>query len=573
MKGCEKIMKFDSAQRVIKQQKKVMNLLLGIESAHTVDIEGQNMNVFITTDKIIEGNNLREVTNPIPFKNGKDPTDDGLFSTVIFGETPQERAKTHAYIDLKRKFFHPYIYEILINMQPNIDIIASGQGAWYINEVGELEQIKDPEDARYNENNTGLAWLIENFKKIHFKKTDSSKRENRLTLLDSLTDDEIFISKWVVIPVFYRDVSISASGNQSIPDLNNWYRDIIMNVNSYDNEILSITKYLTLYKIQHTLVTIRKYGQSLIDHKNGAFQKTILGKSVDFGARGVISVPSLNGCERPDDCIVDIIHSGIPLSYCITLGYPFMIKWVTEFFEDTFRNVRTLPVYEKNEKGEYEVTKVDIIDQTDIFTQEFIDKKMETYCKTYGIERFETIKIRCKDGTDKEMIFTGRKYAGNPDESTTTISGRPMTWTDVFYLAAVETLSDKHCYITRYPLLDYFGTFPSKVAVLSTIDTVPVIFNGKVYPHYPKIDLSLPANVVATQFIDTFAMSNLYLDAIGGDYDGDTISAKILFSVEANEEAAKQMKEIKHYVSTQGELVRVIGNESFLTFYNMTRRE
>jgi hypothetical protein len=31
------------------------------------------------------------------------------------------------------------------------------------------------------------------------------------------------------------------------------------------------------------------------------------------------------------------------------------------------------------------------------------------------------------------------------------------------------------------------------------------------------IDLSLPKNAVATQFIDTFSISNLYLDAIGGD--------------------------------------------------------
>lgn len=56
-------------------------------------------------------------------------------------------------------------------------------------------------------------------------------------------------------------------------------------------------------------------------------------------------------------------------------------------------------------------------------------------------------------------------------------------------------------------------------------------------------------------------------------YDGDTVSIKILFSVEANEEAAKQMTELKHYVSIKGDLVRVIGNESYLTFYNMTRRE
>lgn len=51
------------------------------------------------------------------------------------------------------------------------------------------------------------------------------------------------------------------------------------------------------------------------------------------------------------------------------------------------------------------------------------------------------------------------------------------------------------------------------------------------------------------------------------------MSAKILFTIEANDEAAKQLSDIKHYMSIQGKLVRVLGNEAYLSFYNMTRRE
>ena len=542
-------------------------------SSHTIDIEGQSMNITLITDKIIEGNNLKEVTDPIFFKNGSIPTDGGLYSPIIFGETPRDKAKNHAYINLKRKFFHPYVYEVLTKLYTNFDTIASGQGAWHISESGELMRIKDETDSRYNEDNTGLEWLVENFHKIHFKESDSQGRKNKLKLIRSLSDDEIFISKWIVIPIFFRDVDLS-SGRPSIPDISNWYSQIIMNVNSYDNEILAITKHLTLYKVQKLLVEIRKFGQTLLEKKNGAFQKTILGKAPDFGGRGVISTPSLNGCDVPNDCIVDIIHSGLPLAYCIQMGKPFVMKWVTEFFEDIFRSKNSIPVYTKNEKGDYELIYVDISDQSEVFTEEYIEKKMKMFIKSYGAERFETVKIKCLDGMERELYFPGRGYTKNPnDPRANSIANRPMTWTDVFYLAAENTLSDKHCYITRYPLNDYFGIFPSKVAVLSTIKTTPVIVNGKVYPHYPVINLSLPPNVVSTQFIDTFSISNLYLDAIGGDYDGDTVSAKILFSLEANQEADQAMKDIKHYVSIQGNLVRVLGNEAYLTFYNMTREE
>ena len=154
------------------------------------------------------------------------------------------------------------------------------------------------------------------------------------------------------------------------------------------------------------------------------------------------------------------------------------------------------------------------------------------------------------------------------------IAGRPMTWTDIFYMAAVETLQDiKHVYTTRYPLLDYFGTFPSRVSVLSTFKTAPVLINGKIYMHYPIIDCSMSPSEVTSQFIDTVSMSNLYLDAIGGDYDGDTVSIKVPFSEDANQEAEEYIHSLKHYVTIQGELNRILGNESCLTFYNMTRYE
>lgn len=507
-------MKSDTIKKV---QLDTDTVLESSNTAYTIDVEGQSMNIAIITDKMIDENGLQEVSDPVWFKNGTEPTDNGLFSPIIFGDTPRQRMRTHAYIDLKRKFFHPYVFEILKKLYGDFNTIASGEGAWYIDEGGNIKQITDTNDVRYNEDNTGLVWLINNFKKIKFKVTGSAIRDSRLKLLENLSDDEIFISKWIVIPIFYRDYD-SSSGMASVPEINNHYRDIIINANSYDNEILSITKHLTLYKIQDALVNIRQFGQQLIEKKNGAFQKTVLGKATDFGARGVISVPSLNGCDTPNDCIVDITHSGIPLAYCIELGYPFMYKWISEFFEDLFRNKQHVPIYRRYKDKEPTLEYVEIVDQSEIFTEAFIKKKFKMFEKTYGAERFETIKVKCKDGSEAEMLFTGKGYATNPSNPrANSISNRPLTWTDVIYMAAEETLSDKYCYITRYPLEDYFGTFPSQVAVLSTIKTSPVMINGKVYPHYPVIDLSLPEKDVATQFIDTISISNLYLDAIGGD--------------------------------------------------------
>lgn len=53
--------------------------------------------------------------------------------------------------------------------------------------------------------------------------------------------------------------------------------------------------------------------------------------------------------------------------------------------------------------------------------------------------------------------------------------------------------------------------------------------------------------------------------------DGDTISAKMMFTQEANAEAEEIMKSLKHFVTVKGKLIRIVENEAFLTFYNMTR--
>lgn len=493
-------------------------VLEGVAGKHTIDIEGESMGVYAITDKKIEDNQLMEVTSPIWFKNGSEPTDDGLFSPIIFGETAKEQAKKRGYIDLKRKFFHPHVFKMICKLQKKkIEQICSGDGSWFVNEDGELECITDVNDKRYKEENTGLGWLIDNFRKIKWKDTGATATSARVRLINNLTDDEVFISKYIVIPIIYRGYT-EKNGKKSIPDVNYWYNEILMNAQSFDNEFLSIGKHITLYNIQKRLVSLYEFGQSLMEKKKGAFQKTILGKAIDFGGRGVISVPSLEGCDVPNDCMIDIKKSGIPLAYCIQLGYPFVIKWVTEFFEETFKGVRQMPVWVKNAKGEYEVQYQDIADQSDVFTLEYLDKKIEMYRKTYGAERFETVKIKMADGTWKDMYFPGQYYSKNPnDPRANTIGNRPMTWTDIFYIASVETLSDKHCHITRYPLVDYFGIFPTQVSVLSTLKTDPMIVNGKVYPYYPHIDLSLSEKEMATQFIDTFSISNLYLDAIGGD--------------------------------------------------------
>lgn len=477
-----------------------------------------SMKVAILTDKIIEQSKLKCVTSPIMFINGTDFYNEGLFSFDIFGNTIDERRRQCAYIDLHQKFFHPFVYEILCKLDQKFGACASGKGSWAITSDGKLEEVKDKNDPRYNDEHTGINWLIKNYDKLNFKKNSSISRNDRVQMITSLTKDEIFISKWIVIPVFYRDVDFS-NGKRVIPELNKMYNKLIQYSNGLNDASFDFFNNGICYSIQSLLVDIRKYGQSLIEKKHGHFHKAILGKSTDYGSRDVISVPVMNHYAQPNQNPVDIMHTGIPVTKCLGLAYPFIKKYCLDFFANNFRNVKEYPVYGFRD-GEYKIVgKVDIKDQMQIYTAQMIDKKIERYMKSPGT-RFELITIKTADNKDIPMYFSGllrpmpgvrlSKYSKN-------LYQRPMTWTDLFYQASMEVAADKYVYITRYPVTSYASIFPSQCMPLSTLQTMPIEVDGKFYPNYPVIDLSLSTDRISTLFIDTVTMSNLFLDALGGD--------------------------------------------------------
>lgn len=528
-----------------------------------------SMKIDLIGDTFIDANikmlDLQPVTNPQRFEKGSIPTADGLFSPYIFGHTPEERRTQFAYIDLHCKVFHPYAYEVIKRMWSKIDKVASGEGSWEIDTEGNISEVPDGDP-----DNTGMDWLVENFRKIVFKTTGSHIRDERMKLIDSLKDDELFISKWLVIPVFYRDVQI-IGGTQNIPPINKDYTKLIQYANSVikDPYFSNIAK----YNIQMQLVTIRQYGQTLVEKKRGFFKRSVLGKTIDYGFRSVISVFHIDSADKPEENPIDIFHTGVPLAQCCVLFYPFIKRYVSEFIRQTVESMGDrYPVYD--EKENKIVNYLNFKDPLSYYNSDKIQEIIDQFIGTPAT-RFRPVELPVDlDGTTAMLPihFSGHgKNEKIKDIKTPQLYNRVLTWTDLLYMAAVDTLYDKHVYITRYPLEDYFGTFPSRVFVLSTMKTMPMIYNERNYPFYPQIDPSLPEAEVSTLFNDTVTMDNTYLKGLGGDYDGDQVSLKGIFSAEANAEAEEIMHSIKHYVNIAGDLMRVIGNEAFLTYYNMTK--
>lgn len=481
-----------------------------------VDIQTQEV-----IDLSIKYLGMKPVTNPVSFEREGIPTVDGLFSEEIFGKTVDERKRRFGYIDLNTTIIHPFIYEILTKLQQNISKCIAGEGSWEVTENGDLVKLKD-DDPKANPANTGLEWFIKNYPKIKWKRNKSKERNERIDTIETFGPKEIFIDKFVVQPVFYRDVERSGGGPPKIPAINNLYIDIIRLSKSLSDKTFLFMGHAARYRIQLKTLEIHRYFRSIIEKTDGFFNKYVVGKAPDYGHRSVISCMVLDQYDVPDDVPIDVNHTGIPLAeLCVTL-FPFITQWVSNYLTEQLE-VTGNQIQIVHSDG---VKMYDLDDPMSDYTTDLIKKRIDKFIDNYE-SRFEPVMVKVKDQHEKQfklpMTFAGRPFdPKNPNaDNTSPISNRAFTWTDLLYIAAVEVSSDKTTWITRYPLISYFGIFPSKIHVLSTIKTTPIKLrvNGieREYRYYPVVEPDAPPEQVAVAFNDTLNMDNSFLEAIGGD--------------------------------------------------------
>ena len=481
-----------------------------------VDIQTQEV-----IDLSIKYLGMKPVTNPVSFEREGIPTVDGLFSEEIFGKTVDERKRQYAYIDLNTTIIHPFVYEILTKLQQNVSKCIAGEGCWEVTENGDLIKLKD-DDPKANPANCGLDWFIKNYSKIKWKRNKSRERNERIDMIESFGPNEIFINKFVVQPVFYRDVERTGDGPAKIPQVNNMYIDIIRLAKSLNDKTFLFMGHAAKYRIQLKTLELHKYFRSIIEKSDGFFNKYVVGKAPDYGHRSVISCMVLDQYDTPDEVPIDVNHTGIPLAeLCVTL-FPFIARWVANYLSEQFEvsgNRLNLALKGGN------VESYELDDPMQDYTADLIKKRIDKFIDNYET-RFEPVTVRIKTPSGQKIIplkFAGRPFdPKNPNaDGMAPIADRDFTWTDLLYIAAVEVSSDKTTWVTRYPLISYFGIFPSMIHVLSTIKTTPMKLRiqgiEKEYPYYPVVEPDAPPEQVAVAFNDTLNMDNSFLDAIGGD--------------------------------------------------------
>lgn len=544
----------------------------------------------LDVNKFIEMNELKPISNPVFFSKNGTPTQDGLLSNEIFGITKDDRTQIFSYINLAGEIFmHPLAYKTWCRLDGNVKLCAYEMETFSLDkETGKL--IKDPEGE------TGIKFLKKIINKIDFQKTNSMKRKVKIDFLQKYRD-KLFTKNLIVIPAGYRDVNTDADGRIGVGEINKLYDVIIRDSNALkESEEYGLSLNGSLRgRIQDNLVAIYDwivFGRfngvdaqaSGLSRKLGLIRRAGMKKSFDWGSRLVICTQNLR-VEDLDDVEVDLDSMGLPLAALCANFFPYLLYNLRQWFDNQFTNIKYSKaiMMDKSKK----VIDIELEDWRLTFSDERLKKEIDRFMHGAS-NRFVPIEIPLSKDSQKKLngkkaciIFKGNKitskeaieklqkgqtinYEAFPMET------RPMTWCDVIYMALKEITKDKMTLITRFPVDSYWNQFPAKIKVLSTIETEPIIINNTFYKEYPKIRLEDINKDTSSKFIDVALPNNVRLDSIGGDFDGDTISSKPPFSIEASEELYETVNSKKHYISLDGINAMNVSKEGLQSLYNLT---
>ena len=528
-------------------------------------IRQDNLQVsLLDVDDFVKKNNLVEITNPVIFDTSSNPTNDGLLSNIIFGITKESRASTFAYISLKKKFLQPLIYRIWGKVDSKIKSVIHGIGTYSIDKSGNI--VEDPKG------DNGIDFLRKNLDKIKFRETDSIKRERYIKFLNA-NRKNFFTDKLIVIPPFFRDIKVDG-GKISVGDINKLYINVMVSASAIgDSEDygFSISKSVE-GRLQEGLIEIYKWFGTGTDSnpngglpgKFGVIRRANLSKTTDYATRLVMSAPKLD-VENMSELRADFDYSVLPMTSAAANFFPFVIFHMRRFFENEFIGNSKYLVLDK--KGN--TTYAEIEDYQLQFSDEVLKKELDRFIHGYS-DRFRPIDLVCKVNGKQvvyDMVFRDNFF----DEITEYEKiARPITWCDVIYIACEEAIKDRMILITRYPIDTFYNEFATKIRLSSTIETEKVTINGITYNYYPKIRKEDIGTDTSNKFIDTMNICNGYLDSIGGDYDGDMVTIKGVYTDEANAELKKQLETNIHFINLGGNPVISTAKEAIQAIYAMT---
>jgi hypothetical protein len=441
----------------------------------------------------------------------------GLFSTEIFGLVGSpDRNHTFSYISLAVPVLHPLIYKHLITTRTLYQDVMSGtKYAVYDNKLKDLV-LSNPEEGE-----TGYTFFMSVIEKIKLSDNDSDLRKFKIFMIAKYGKPEYLLKEFLVLPAGLRDYTIGNNGRPEEDEINDKYRKLITLSNSLSNVTINKTTASSVdiirYRIQEAVLELYTHIMGMLDGKRKFIQGKWGTRGIMYGTRNVIT-PSLNKVTDLDSPTnKGIEYSNVGLYQYSSAITPITMNRIHTHFISKLFNPDNNNAYLVNPKTmRTELSEIKIKDRDKWLTLDGLDSLLGTM----GQEdlRNEPIMIGKKylmllHDTGKEItpVFNTDSMPDDFDSKYL----RPITYYELIYIALLDTYPKYRALLTRYPVINLGGIYPSKISVKTTINPRKVkvmlgniIYNATEYPNYKEA------------YYNSLSPHFAFLNALGADYDG-----------------------------------------------------
>lgn len=356
-------------------------------------------------------------------------------------------------------------------------------------------------------------------------------------------------------------------------EINKLYKDLISKTNSLKSGFgMSLFGNETRMQVQNLLLSIFNLTIKPMVGKGSLLRNHLLGKTIDYTSSNVITSPGISMSNNYKEMPVTFGKSLFPIATLMSLFHPFFVKGTTDFLHAAsvyFKDVNSFKIKRFSSSQ---------------FSSEYGEKMIKAFIKTES-ERFNPVIFEYYDKDNKKQTDTLKITLASTKEELENGGGvtRDFTWTDLFFAIAKEILVDKYVYVTRYPITNFQNIFPTGITIQTTSKTQKVyvkMFDFIVpdrIDNYPYVKFEGDPNPKPNtyyEFINVFVSGNIYLKAMGGDYDGDMLYMRGLFTKEANDEAKRLIKAKTNILGPDGfpsRGIAQIGKDAAITLYTLTK--
>lgn len=479
----------------------------------------------------------------------------GLFSTEIFGKYGEEkRNRTFSYINLNIGIFHPVIYKAIIELKSLYERILSKKAYAVWN-----DEIKDFEESDIVKGRTGFNFFLSHFKDIKFESRNSTEREFNIKLVEKYKENCI-LDKLVVIPAGLRDYTIDEETKKPSQDeINLMYikalsiSSIIENINKNINmDFLDTPR----YNIQLTIYEIYNYLKSLLEGKNKLVTGKFASRKIFHSTRNVATSHISESTKLFGDKSVSSKQTIVGLYQFMKAITPLAInKLRTGFLSEVFIGPNS-PVILVNKK----TLKKEMVSINPIYYDKWMTYEgLEKLLATYGQENLRHNVLEIED------YYLGLIYLGKdntfklihdindvPDDLKEKGVVRPITFTELLYIAIYKDSADTPCLVTRYPVAGYGGIYPSYVYLKTTIKSI--VLTELDHQWKPINVKAMEFPVADKAFYNSLSVSQSHIKKLGMDFDGDKASFICVLSDDSKQEINDLLNSRKFYVGVDGKM-------------------